>query len=269
MTSPDLEFAVQIAKEAGPLALRDFRRELAVEDKNAGADTEFDPVTAADRAIERLLRERIGERFPDDGILGEEEAAHEGTNARRWVLDPIDGTRSFVTGAVGWGTLVGLLDADRPLVSVLHQPYLGETFYGSPEGSWFERAPVGLESQRIKRRIATRTNEHLDQAVLYCTHPSMFAIGPERDAFDDLCGELRMSRFGGDCYSYGLLAMGAIDLVVENQLHPHDILPLIALVEGAGGLVTDLDGGAPLEGGYVVSASNSAIHEQALNRLRR
>ena len=254
-----LAVAVPIAVAAGEVALRYFRTPIAVENKLEGRA--FDPVTEADRGVERLIRARLGAVYPDSPIMGEEEGFTPGTSAWSWIIDPIDGTRAFITGVPAWGVLLGLLHEGRPVGGIMHQPYLGETFVGGPGGAVLNR---GGEERRL--RASGRTA--LAEAVLYSTHPSMFA-GPElRPGFEAVSAAVRMTRFGGDCYSYCLLALGFVDLVIESGLQPYDILPLVPIVEAAGGVVTGLDGEPPLAGGTVIAAASAELHARALEKMR-
>jgi myo-inositol-1(or 4)-monophosphatase len=253
-----LEFAASLMPEAGRIALAHFRRPIAVDDKRS--DGRFDPVTEADRAIEALLVERIRARYPDHGIVGEEHGSHAGSSRWSWIIDPIDGTRAFISGVPAWGTLLGLRLDGEPVAGLVHQPYLGETFAGSAEGGWFEHA-----GQR--RALATRADARLADATLYCTHPSMFANAANLAAFERVAARVRLARFGGDCYSWCLLALGCIDLVIEDTLQPYDIQPLIPLVASAGGVVTHARGGPATAGGFVIGAANPGLHAEALALL--
>lgn len=253
-----LDAAVEIVEAAGPIALRYFRHALEVDNKAGGGA--FDPVTRADREIELAIRGALAERFPDDGIYGEEHGETRGRTDRRWIIDPIDGTRAFMTGMPAWGMLLGLTEGDACLAGVVHQPFLQETWFGRRRGSLLRRAG---EVQPLR----TRATEAIDEALLYCTHPSMFPDEPERGAFAMLEARVRMSRFGGDCYAYCLLALGQIDLVVEAQLAAYDIVPLIPIIEGAGGVVTNWDGGSAHEGGRIVAAANARLHAATLELL--
>jgi len=251
------EFALELAHTAGGIAAAHFRRRLEVENKGGSA---FDPVTNADRAIERVLRTAIVERYPDHGIVGEEEGERGGRAGYTWYIDPIDGTRAFMTGSPLWGTLIGLTLLDEPLFGVLAQPVLEEVFFGAPSGSWLIRAD---RRERLKARSCTA----LEQAILACTHPGMFE-GKRADAFAALAQRCLLHRFGGDCYNYAMLAAGFIDLVVEDGLKPFDIVPLMPILRHAGCVVTDWRGEAPLAGGHVVAAATSALHAAALELLR-
>lgn len=252
-----LDFAVRIAEDAGRIALRYFRTPLDVTSKS---ESEFDPVTRADRETEARLRQLIAESYPDHGIIGEEHGVTKG-GRMKWIIDPIDGTRGFVSGSPLWGMLVGLMDGEEPLLGVIHNPYLRETYYGSEAGAFYRTAGAA-------RAIHARATASLAEAVLYCTHPAMFGDEASRRAFERVDAACRFSRFGGDCYGYALLASGYVDLVVEDSLEPYDVIPLIPLVRAAGGVISDWDGGPPLHGGRVVAAGSPALHEEALQLLQ-
>ena len=254
-----LEFAVQITEAAAPIALRYFRAPLEVQNKRSGNG--FDPVTQADREVETFFRREIGQRFPEHGILGEEHGETPGSSRFRWIIDPIDGTRAFISGATAWGTLLAVAHDDTPIVGVVHVPYLHETFYGSRDGAWMKHGGQ-------LRRLATRPTARLADAILYCTHPESFTDPADRAGFERVAKRSRMLRYGGDCYSYCLLALGQIDLVIEGSLQPYDIIPLMPIIEAAGGVVTDVRGGSAKHGGVIVAAGNAALHEQALALMR-
>lgn len=251
-----VEFAHVLADIAGRAVLPYFRRPLAVENKSAHAG--FDPVTAADRAAERAIREAVQARFPEHGVVGEEYGTIAGKGPYRWLIDPIDGTRAFITGSPLWGTLIGLLEGPRPVLGLMSQPFTGERFWSDGRHARW-RGP-GARA----RRLATRPCGRLDEAILTTTHPDLFSPGPEREAFEALKARARMTRFGGDCYGYCLLAAGFVDLVVEAGLKPHDVAALIPIIEGAGGRVSTWDGKSAVDGGRVVAAGDPRVHEQAL-----
>jgi myo-inositol-1(or 4)-monophosphatase len=242
-----LAVALPIVEAAGRLALEHFRRPIAVESKLGGGA--FDPVTAADRGVEALIRERLGQAFPESAIVGEEDGFTPGASPWSWIIDPIDGTRAFISGVPAWGVLVGLLKDGEPRAGIVRQPYLAETFVGSGDGAFL----VTLEATS---RLATSGRTDLGGAILYSTQPGMFGDPGEQAGFDRVARTVRMHRFGGDCYSYCLLAAGFIDLVIEGGLQPYDILPLIPIVEAAGGVVTDPAGNRPLAGGTVIAAAS-------------
>src|SRR6185436_19919828 len=250
------DFALELAHTAGGIAQAHFRRPVTVENKSA---TAFDPVASADRAIERVLRTAIDARYPDHGIVAEEEGERAADSEYTWFIDPIDGTRSFMTGSPLWGTLVGLTRAGVPLFGLLCQPVLEEIFFGGPSGAWLIKPE---RRDRLKVRRATE----LAGAMLTSTHPEMFS-DTERRAFESLAKRYLLHRFGGDCYNYAMLAAGFVDLVVESQLKPFDIVPLIPILEGAGAVVTDWQGKRPMSGGAVVAAATAELHAAVLEVL--
>jgi histidinol phosphatase-like enzyme (inositol monophosphatase family) len=252
-------FACHLGKIAGRAILPHFRAALDVENKAAMGG--YDPVTVADRAAETAIREEIARVYPRHGILGEEHGETAGTDGFTWVVDPIDGTRAFILGQLHWGVLIALNDGTRPIVGVMHQPYVGETFVGSRMGAELRR---GVE----RHTLHTRKCERIEDAIVCATDPAMFKAGAEGDAFHHVARRARMRRYGGDCYSYCLLAAGLVDLVIESQLKPYDIQPLIPIIEAAGGIVTSWSGGACYQGGQALVAGSAAIHRAALEILR-
>jgi histidinol-phosphatase len=255
-----LEFAHRLADLSGPAILPYFRKTIAIKNK-AGASG-FDPVTAADRAAERRIRKAIVEHHPDHGIVGEELGVRLGTGPYQWVIDPIDGTRAFITGSPLWGTLIGLLEEGRPRLGLMNQPFTGERFW-SHGAAARARAPDGSI-----RRLKTRSCAGLREATLTTTHPDLFASGPENTAFQRLKAKARMTRYGGDCYGYCLLAAGFIDIIVECGLKPYDVVALIPIIEGAGGVITTWRGEPATAGGRIVAAGDARVHEEALALLR-
>lgn len=247
-----LAFAKELADAAGSAILPYFRADLIVEDKSSGGAV-FDPVTVADRAAERAMRELIAARYPDHGIVGEEEASVTGSSSFRWVLDPIDGTRAFVTGLPIWGTLIALNDGHRSVLGVIDQPFTRERFVGTRSAAWCNDKP-----------IRTRRCPDLAQARVMLTVPAAGAKVANQVVFDAVAKSAQIVRFGGDCYAYGLLAHGLIDLVLEAHLDIHDVQALIPVVEGAGGVITTWDGGDPQNGGSVIACGDPMLHRQLL-----
>lgn len=250
----------ELVRSCGNESLSWFRSRLKVDNK---ADAGFDPVTEADRHVERLIRSQLQEWFPDHAILGEEDGETgpaSQTASHRWVIDPIDGTRAFVSGQPMWGTLLGLQLEDVPVAGWLHVPPLGET-YVAFDGVGMMRSPHG------ERALATSGVTSLGDATLLCTHPTMFETTDERSAFARVDEQCRLTRYSGDCVNYGLVASGDADLVVENQLQPYDVIPLIPIVEAAGGVITDRDGGPATNGGWAVAAATPELHAAALEAL--
>ena len=254
-----VEFAVKTAQDAGRGILVYFRTPIEVANKAAAG--QFDPVTAADRTAEEFIRARIRSQYPDHGILGEE-GGHEGADrAFTWIIDPIDGTRAFVLGQLHWGTLLGLAERGTPRVGVMHQPYTGETFVGSRLGSQ-------LRSRTGNRDLRSRPGARLKDTVICATDPTMFAPGDERAAFERIAARARAVRYGGDCYTPCLVAAGHADLVIEAQLKPWDIQPLVPIIEAAGAVVTDWSGDPPGPSGQVIVAADRELHREALAALR-
>jgi len=253
-------FAETLADAAGVAILPFFRAEteVAVENKAKGG---FDPVTAADRAAETAMRELIVKKFPKHGIIGEEFPEKKSRNGYSWVLDPIDGTRAFISGLPLWGVLIGLVQEGRPLIGVVDQPYIGERFIGYPGGAMFKRG--GEE-----RPLAIRSCGQLRDSVLSTTDPHLF-VDKEAQAFDQVRAAVKLTRYGYDCYAYAMLAGGHIDLVIESGLKQHDVAALIPVIEGAGGVISNWRGGPAFMGGQVIAAGDQRVHAQALVALKR
>ena len=255
-----LDFAHTLADLAGKAIRPHFRKPLSVHNK-AGKHG-FDPVTAADRAAERAIRKAIAARFPQHGIIGEEFASVAGAGRYKWVVDPIDGTRAFIMGAPLWGTLIGLLDGDEPVLGLMDQPFTGERFW-SARGKARGRAPDG----RV-RPLKTRACAALADATLTTTHPDLFTTPGEAAAFAQLKSRARMTRYGGDCYGYCLLAAGFIDVIVEAGLKAYDVVALIPIIESAGGTITTWDGAPATQGGRIIAAGDARVHKEAIAVLK-
>ncbi len=254
-----LDVGIAAVRAAGPIALEYFRTDMAVDNKLAGIT--YDPVTEADRRVEAHVRAAINARFPDHQVIGEE-GGTTGSGPISWIIDPIDGTRAFISGMPTWGTLLGLVVDGEPVAGVMHQPFTDETFAADPvRGSRFLHAGT----ERILRTRATAT---LEDAVLYSTHPTMLEWAGVLDRYRELSSRVRLQRWGGDCYAFALVAMGTIDLAVDGCLMPYDIVPLIPIIELAGGVVTDIEGRVPMAGGTVIAAANPDLHAEALAALR-
>jgi len=256
-----LAFAHTLADESGAAILPHFRKRLAVDNKAGKAG--FDPVTAADRAAERVMSRRLKTEWPDHSLTGEEYGRREGSSRYRWVLDPIDGTKAFILGLPIWGTLIGLLDDSEPVLGIMNQPYTRERFWSAERASY-----LAVDGGKAKR-LRTRPCPSLGEAFLSTTHPDLFAAGTEAEAFGRLKRATRMTRYGGDCYAYCLLAAGHLDLVVEAGLKPHDIVALIPIIERAGGRVTTWTGGPAIEGGRILASGDPSLHDKALRILSR
>jgi myo-inositol-1(or 4)-monophosphatase len=258
---PAIDFAAfidELATVSGDAILPFFRTSLGVEDKNRGGS--FDPVTAADRAAEQAIRALIRRNFPEHGIVGEE-YGNERTDAEYvWVLDPIDGTKSFISGMPAWGTLIALTRFGEPVFGMMHQPFIGERFTGDGGAARY-RGPAG------NRALMVRPCAALADAVLFTTSPLLMSED-ERAAFKRVEDASRLSRYGGDCYAYCMIAAGHVDLVIESGLKPHDIVALIPIITGAGGIVTTWDGGPPTAGGRIIAAGDRRVHEAAVALLK-
>jgi myo-inositol-1(or 4)-monophosphatase len=254
-----LDTAHALADRSRQAILPYFRKSIAVENK-AGRG-QYDPVTAADRAAERAISTHLRKHFPDHGITGEE-FGDEGLGQRfRWVIDPIDGTRSFITGTPMWGTLIGLLENEKPILGMMDQPYTKERFWSGANAAHLRSA-----SGKV-RRLATRPCGRLRDAVLMSTTPDTFTSGAETEAFLRVKAEARMTRFGGDCYAYCLLASGLVDLVIETGLKTYDVVALIPIVERAGGRMTTWEGKPATPGGRILASGDPRLHERVLKIL--
>jgi myo-inositol-1(or 4)-monophosphatase len=250
-----LEFANRLADASGSIIAPYFRAPLVVDNKGGAAD--YDPVTAADTAAEDALRKLIHRTYPDQGIFGEERGYEAGESGLTWVIDPIDGTKAFITGLPVWGTLIALYDGEKPVLGVMDQPFTGERFLGSPWGA-------ELNTETATARLQTRACPSLSRAILQTTHPDMFSTDAEGRAFDEVAQRVRLARFGGDCYAYCMLAYGLIDLVIEAGLAPYDIQALIPIVEAAGGMVSTWSGASAAYGGQIVAAGDPRLHAQVV-----
>jgi histidinol phosphatase-like enzyme (inositol monophosphatase family) len=255
--SATLAFANRLADAAGAVIRPHFRTLVEVTDKGGAA---FDPVTEADREAEAVMRELIRRERPHDAILGEEHGLQPGTSGLTWVLDPIDGTRAFITGQPLWGTLIALEAGGERLLGIIDQPVLRERFVGY-EGRSELHSASGVAALR------TRDCESLAQAVVSTTHPWSYFSQDERGRFERIARAARMSRFGGDCYAYGLLAAGHIDIIVEAQLKHWDVAALIPVIENAGGIVTDWNGNDVRDGGQMIAAGDARVHAEVLEKL--
>jgi myo-inositol-1(or 4)-monophosphatase len=254
MTAIDFAaFVNELATLSGETILPFFRTALSVEDKSRGHG--FDPVTAADRAAESAMRSLIRRSFPEHGIIGEEFGAERADAEYVWVLDPIDGTKSFICGMPAWGTLIGLTRFGVPVFGMMHQPFTRERFSGDG-GAAHYRGPAG------DRVLQARHCAALADAVLFTTSPLLMTAA-DRRAFAKVEEAVRLSRYGGDCYAYCMLAAGHVDLVIETGLNPHDVIALIPIITGAGGIITTWEGAAPEGGGRIVAAADARVHAAA------
>lgn len=225
-------------------------------------DEGFDPVTVADREAEAAMRAVLADRRPDDGVFGEEEGRTPGTTGLTWVLDPIDGTRAFLAGAPTFGVLIALHDGSKPILGVVDQPWTEERFIGAPHDPRFAE----LSRRGARRPLACRTGRRLEDAVLLTTYPE---VGAKQDAagFGAVSSRAKLTRYGLDCYGYMLVALGQSDLVIEAGLSAYDIQGPMAVVQAAGGVVTNWRGGPCDQGGQAIAAASPALHEEALALL--
>lgn len=224
---------------------------------NKAKEGGYDPVTELDRSAERALRAVIERRFPSDGIEGEEYGLIRPDAPRRWLLDPIDGTRALVCGLPSWTTLVGVLDEGAPVAGFIDAPALGELMIGLP-------GETRLDGERVRASGCSR----LCDARLSTTDPFLFA-GTKFDAFDRVRRSVRLTRYGYDALAYARLAAGHLDLVIESGLHRHDWAALVPVVRGAGGVIGDWRGGGDFDGGAIVAAATQPLYDQAIARLSR
>jgi histidinol phosphatase-like enzyme (inositol monophosphatase family) len=254
---PDRAFFNRLADAAKAETLPRFRSGLDVTNKHEGG---FDPVTEGDRAAELAIRALVETHYPEHGFLGEEHDTYGLDRDLVWVVDPIDGTRAFISGVPVWGTLIGLREKGRAIMGLMDQPFTGERYFADGTASWYS-GPGG------DRQIRTRACQDISDAILFTTSPHIF--GADLEAYMRVEGKVRLFRYGVDCYAYALLAAGHVDLVVENSLKPYDVGALIPLIEQAGGVMTTWDGGRPENGGRILAAATKALHEQAMELLNR
>jgi len=248
-----LALAAALADAAGAAIRPYFRQPLRVDDK-----PDSSPVTVADRAAEAAMRHLIGARFPEHGIIGEEYGPERADAEYVWVLDPIDGTKSFISGVPLFGTLIALARNGRPVVGIIDQPISRERWIGA------EGRPATMNGQPVR----TRACAELAAATVFSTSPDMFQ-GADAEAYRRVAAAAKLARFGADCYAYGLLALGMIDCVIEASLKPYDFSAMVPIVEGAGGIASDWRG-APLDlqsDGRVVAAGDPRVHRQVLALL--
>lgn len=256
MVPPNLvALAHRLADAARPIAARYFRTGITVDDKS-----DLSPVTIADREAETAMRELLTREVPDHGVFGEEHGAVRTDAEYVWVLDPIDGTKSFIAGLPIWGTLIALMHNGTPVFGMMHQPYIGERFSG-------DGGSARYEGSSGKRKLSVRRCASLTDATLFTTSPRLMQA-PDRAMFERVEANVRLSRYGGDCYAYCMLASGHLDLIIETELKPYDIAALIPIVTGAGGVITTWEGEPAQSGGRIVAAGDKRVHEAALKLLQ-
>jgi len=253
-----ITFADTLADAARAAILPYFRAAHRVTNKD---DARFDPVTDADEAAERAMRALIEREYPGHSILGEEYGGELAREGYQWILDPIDGTRAFISGLPTWGVLIGLYHNGAPLIGVMDQPYLDERYRG-----WMTGANV--TARGVTHTIKTRACAELGEATLSTTDPYLFRDAFEAEAFARARAAAKLTRYGYDCYAYCMLAAGHIDCVIENGLKPFDIAALIPIVTGAGGGVCAWDGGDASKGGRVLAWGDARVRVEAIASLR-
>ena len=252
-----LEFALELAHAAGERILPHFRQGTHVDNKQAGG---FDPVTQGDRDGEQIMRQMIEARFPDHGIIGEEFGTKDAASPLEWILDPIDGTRSFIFGLPTWTTLIGLLHEGTPVLGVMHQPFVGESFYGNGNEAWWQYG-------KQRRALAVSPAATLDMALISTTAPALYKSDRDRTFLDRLIASSRAIRYDADAYFFCLVASGQMDIALDAGLQSYDIAPLVPIIEGAGGIVSTWEGTPAADGGNIIAAASRQLYEDALALL--
>ncbi len=252
-----ITFLNDVANEAAKVSLRYFKKSVNIENKGPKLKSTFDPVTIADKNTEKVIRENIRSHFPDHNIMGEEEAFEDKKSDYTWIIDPIDGTRSYITGIPTWGTLIALQHHGKTIIGMLDQPYLKERYIGTSDSAFLNGNP-----------IKTRPCETIFNATISTTDPlQLFNGEEEQDKFFRVAAGAKMMRNGYDCYAYAMVASGFIDVVIESGLNAHDIQALIPIIKGAGGIVTNWAGEQVTDGGQVVACGDQRLHEQVIGLL--
>lgn len=250
-------FALALAEAAAKEILPHFRENAPVDIKEGAL---WDPVTEGDRAGERVMRQLIGKHYPNHGIIGEEYGTSTGTSGLTWILDPVDGTRAFVIGLPTWATLIGLYADGKPLLGVMCQPFVGDTFFGHHEGAW-------LDHRGNLAPIRVRAGRNMAGALVGTTAPHLYT-GTSQAPFQRLARTARTVRFGLDCYSFGLLAAGHLDIAMDPRLQIYDIAALIPIMRGAGAIVGSWTDNDPAQGGNVLAAASQALYDEARNLMQ-
>lgn len=255
---PGFEFFKQLAQIIEDTSLPFFRHSLSIDNKEKNG---FDPVTIADRETEIALREYIHQERPDDGILGEEFPTLKGLNDRLWVIDPIDGTRSFISGMPIWGSLVGLTEQGNAVAGMLAQPFTQEIYYSCGKEAYLYTARDGRH-----KKLSASSCTSLANATLFSTAPELFE-GNDKVRFQSLTQKVRLTRYGADCYAFAMLASGFVDLVIETGLKPYDIMALIPIIEQSGGVIKQWNGGKAEDAGNIIAAATPQLFEAAAQIL--
>jgi myo-inositol-1(or 4)-monophosphatase len=270
MTAVDFAaFVERLAQISGEVILPFFRSAIGAEDKSRGGI--FDPVTEADRGAEAAMRRLIAKTFPAHGVIGEEYGRDRPDAEYVWVLDPIDGTKSFISGLPTWGTLIGLMHHGRPVYGMMAQPFTRERFYGDGKRAKLRTLALahgdGPPSEWATRTLRTRACPSLREATLTTTSPILIRDEADRAAYFRVENQVRLARYGGDCYAYCALAAGFVDLVIETNLKPHDVVALTPIIEGAGGVISTWDGEGAAQGGRIIAAGDRALYDEARRLL--
>jgi myo-inositol-1(or 4)-monophosphatase len=252
------DFAKGLAAAAGRTILPLFRQPGLVHNKQDGG---FDPVTEADKSAEQVMRHMIEKAYPDHGITGEELPQKPASSEFVWILDPIDGTRSFICGMPTWTTLIALTRSGKAILGVVNQPYVQEMFIGGPFGSWTERASS-------RRRLQVRSGAELHDAILTTVAPEIYKTEKQKRVLRELRRRVRMTRFGGDAYFFAMLASGFVDIAMDADLATYDVAALVPIIEGAGGLITTWNGSDATAGGDIIAAASQELHHAALEIIR-
>lgn len=250
-----IEAATAAARETLPL----FRSKLVVDNK---LDDGYDPVTAADKNAEDAIRTVINEAFPDHAIIGEERADKKTDSDFAWIIDPVDGTRAFVSGLPVWGTLIGVTYKNFAFAGLMSQPFTDETYLAS----------IGKSELRHRdslTQLRVRDTKSLSDAILFTTSPALFDTPTNRAAFDAVDAKTQLTRYGCDCYAYALLASGHIDLIIEPGMNTYDIAALVPLIENAGGVVSTWSGERAEQGGDIIAAATPQLRDAALKLMRQ
>lgn len=249
-------FLDTLADAACEAIMPHFRQETGIDNKLSDG---FDPVTVADRKSEAAMRALIEAHFPEHGIIGEEFGDTSTDAERIWVLDPIDGTRAFISGLPVWGVLIGHKLNGMAERGMMCQPFTGERYLGTPEGAW-------LKHKGVEAKLQTRACPDIAAATLFTTSPDLFQP-QEIAAYRHVERMARLARYGTDCYAYCMVASGHADIVIESGLNPYDIVALIPIIEGAGGRISTWDGGNAVNGGSIVATGDPTLHEKVLEEL--
>jgi histidinol phosphatase-like enzyme (inositol monophosphatase family) len=251
--------ALKAVTVANKITLDYFRKAILIDNKHA--HNIWDPVTIADKQAEQAIRDIISLDFPTHGIIGEEYQDKSAQSDYTWIIDPIDGTRAFITGLPMWGTLIGVLYQQKPIFGLMAQPFVGDIFYGDCKTAFLKNHHYHTEQQ-----LQTRTTSDINDTIMFCTTPDMFQNPHDLNQFNALKNICKTVRYGTDCYGYAVLAAGWGDIVFEANVNNYDIYPMIPIITGAGGYISAPDG-SDFTKGSVIASSNKILHDKALALL--